>query len=78
LALDKEGIAASTGSACSARHAAQPSYILQAMGFDAIRARGSLRLTLGRFTSEDDVEQLLEILPAAVGRLRPITTLAMG
>jgi cysteine desulfurase len=78
LALDQEGIAASTGSACSARHAAEPSYILQAMGFDAFRARGSLRITLGRFNSDADVDLLLRVLPAALRRLRPITTLAAG
>ena len=54
FALDDAGIAVSSGSACSAHNAGEPSYVLTAMGFDTIRARGSLRVTMGRFTSEDD------------------------
>jgi cysteine desulfurase len=76
LALDEEGIAISSGSACSAHHAGEPSHVLLAMGFDPVRARGALRVTLGRFTSENDVERLLEVLPRAVAALRPITTRA--
>ncbi len=74
LALDEAGIAVSTGSACSAHHAAEPSYILLAMGFDPIRARGSLRVTLGRFNTEVEVDRFLQILPEAVASLRPILT----
>jgi cysteine desulfurase len=74
LELDAAGIAASSGSACSAHHGAQPSYILQAMGFDALRARGSLRVTLGRFNTEIDVERLLHVLPQALRSLRPLTS----
>jgi cysteine desulfurase len=74
LALDAAGIAISTGSACSASHASEPSYILQAMGFDPIRARGSLRITLGRFNTGAEVDQFLAILPQIAADLRPITT----
>ena len=74
LELNEAGIAASSGSACSAQHVAESSYVLTAMGFDPIRARGSLRVTLGRFTSEAEVERFLEILPQAVASLRPITS----
>lgn len=74
LALDEAGIAISTGSACSAHHGSEPSYILRAMGFDVIRARGSLRITLGRFNTEAEVERFLEVLPAVAAELRPITT----
>jgi cysteine desulfurase len=74
LALDEAGIAVSSGSACSANHASQPSYILMAMGMDAIRGRGSLRITLGRFNTADEVERFLEILPHAVEDLRPVTS----
>ena len=74
LALDEHGIAASSGSACSASHAGEPSSVLVAMGFDPIRARGSLRLSLGRFTSEADIDRLLDVLPDAVQSLRPITS----
>ena len=72
LALDEAGVAASTGSACSASHGAAPSYVLQAMGFDPFQARGALRLTLGRFNTEAEVERVAEILPGLVGALRPI------
>ncbi len=71
LALDEEQIAVSTGSACSSHHAGEPSYVLLAMGFDAVRARGSLRVTLGRFTTEAEVERFLQVLPQAVAALRP-------
>jgi cysteine desulfurase len=77
LALDGAGIAVSSGSACSARHGAQPSHVLQAMGFDALRARGALRVTLGRFSTRAEVDRLLDVLPAAVATLRPVTTYPM-
>ena len=74
LALDEAKIAVSTGSACGSNHAGEPSYVLLAMGFDAVRARGSLRVTLGRFTTEAEVERLLQVLPQAVAALRPAVT----
>ena len=72
LALDQQGIAASSGSACSAHHAGEPSHVLAAMGLDPVRARGSLRLTMGRFTTVSDIDALLDVVPAAVASLRPI------
>jgi cysteine desulfurase len=72
LKLDEAGIAASTGSACSAHKASEPSSVLLAMGFDALRARGSLRLTLGRFNTAEDVDRLLETLPAVLSQMRPL------
>lgn len=74
LALDEEGIAISSGSACSSHHAGQPSYILTAMGMDPIRARGSLRITLGRFNTFAEVERFLDVLPRRVAELRPVTS----
>ena len=76
LALDEAGVAVSTGSACSAHKASEPSYVLTALGFDALRARGALRITLGRFNTEGEVDRFLDLLPRAVGTLRPITTRA--
>jgi cysteine desulfurase len=73
LALDEAGIAVSTGSACSASHASEPSYILLAMGFDVIRARGSLRVTLGRFNTEEETDKFLSALERIVPTLRTIT-----
>ena len=69
LMLDEMGIAVSTGSACSARHESGPSYILQAMGFDALRARGLLRISLGRFNTEFEVEGLLQAWPDIMSHL---------
>ncbi|MBK5953434.1 cysteine desulfurase NifS [Rhodospirillum rubrum] len=74
MALDQEGIAVSSGSACSAHRVAEPSYVLQAMGLDAFQARGSLRVTLGRFTTAAEIERFLEVLPRVVGELRSIST----
>jgi cysteine desulfurase len=74
LDMDEAGIAVASGSACSAHHGNQPSHVLQAMGFDPIRARGSLRVTLGRFNTDADVEAFLRILPEKIKALRPIAT----
>ncbi len=70
FALDEAGIAASSGSACSAHHAGEPSSVLLAMGFDPVRARGSLRLTLGRFNTESEMDRTLQILSCIVPTLR--------
>jgi cysteine desulfurase len=74
LALDEAGFSVSTGSACSSSNAATPSYVLQAMGFDPVRARGSLRITLGRFNTGEEVDRFLAYLPEAAKSLRSITT----
>jgi cysteine desulfurase len=71
LLLNEDGIAISTGSACSSHHAGQPSYILLAMGLDTERARGSLRITLGRFTTDLEVDAFIQALPRAIGNLKP-------
>jgi cysteine desulfurase len=69
LLLDANGIACSTGSACSAG-VAQPSHVLLAMGADDGRARSSLRFTLGHTSTAADVDALIAALPAAVDRAR--------
>jgi cysteine desulfurase len=74
LALDEAGIAVSTGSACSALHRAEPSYVLTALGFDAFRARGSIRMTLGRFNTVAEVDYVLDVLTRTLKDLRPITS----
>ena len=76
LELDKEGIAISSGSACSAIHAGQPSHVLAALGFDPLKARGSLRISLGRFNTIDEANRFLEVLPQALASLRSIRRLA--
>ena len=65
MALDLAGIDASAGSACHAG-VTQPSHVLLAMGFEEGPARSTLRCSLGRETSPDDVERLLAALPAAL------------
>jgi cysteine desulfurase len=69
LLLDARGISCSTGSACSAG-IAQPSHVLLAMGAGEELARGSLRFSLGRTSTEADIDALLEALPAVVTRAR--------
>lgn len=65
-ALDAAGIAVSAGSACSAHHAGEPSGVLLAMGYDSEQARGLVRVSLGRFNTEQEVERFLEIFPRVV------------
>ena len=67
--LDQQGVAVSAGSACSAR-SAELSHVLLAMGLPAADVRSSLRISLGRFTAEEEVDRLLEIVPRTVDRLR--------
>ena len=69
MLLDTAGIAVSTGSACSAG-IPQASHVLLAMGLTEPEARGAIRCTLGRTTTEDDVDALLAALPDAVTRAR--------
>lgn len=69
LALDMQGIAVSTGSACTAG-STEPSHVLRAMGVDPLLARGSIRFSLGRDNTEEDVRFLIDALVTAVSRLR--------
>ncbi|HEX9093036.1 MAG TPA: cysteine desulfurase family protein [Coriobacteriia bacterium] len=72
LQLDNKGIAVSTGSACSSG-SLEPSHVLLSIGCPAEIAHGSLRVTVGRFTTAEDVEYLLEVLPPIVERLRAMS-----
>ena len=72
IALDLKGIAVSTGAACSSG-AIEPSHVLVAMGLSADRARASLRFSVGKQNTNDDVDLLLNMLPATVSRLREIS-----
>lgn len=74
LEFDARGIAVSSGSACSSHHADAPSETLLAMGFDPVRARGSLRITLGRFNTAEEVERFLELFPDIIQKLRPMSS----
>lgn len=70
--LDLEGIAASSGSACGS-DSKQPSHVLTALGLSPELARGSLRLTLGRYTTEEEVDRVSKVLTEAVSHLRSLS-----
>ena len=72
IALDQKGIACSTGSACSSK-SLEPSHVLLALGLSHEEAHGSLRITLGRNTTEQEINRLLNVLPPIVERLRKIS-----
>ena len=65
-ALDQAGIAASAGSACSAHHAGAPSSVLLAMGYDEQSARGLIRVSLGRFNTQAEVDLFLRALGSGI------------
>ena len=69
MALDLDGIACSTGSACTSGDA-EPSHVLTAMGYPEEEARGALRLSLGRTTTAEEIDQVSRIAPATIARLR--------
>jgi cysteine desulfurase len=71
--LDQAGIAVSAGSACSAHHSGEPSGVLLAMGYDDDRARSLIRVSLGRFSTQAEVDAFLEALPRAITALNPRT-----
>jgi cysteine desulfurase len=72
MALDLEGVACSTGSAC-ASGSIEPSHVLTALGLSSDQARSSIRLSLGRYNTEAEVDVALEVIPRVVGRLRAIS-----
>jgi len=73
-ALDQRGVAVSAGSACSAHHSGEPSSVLLAMGYNLEQARGLIRVSLGRFNNEQEVDRFLEVLGDAVVSLRGTET----
>jgi cysteine desulfurase len=72
IALDLKGLAVSGGSACQSG-STEPSHVLRAMGLSVARARASVRISLSRMTTEDEVECALALVPAAVARLRRLS-----
>jgi cysteine desulfurase len=72
LTLDMQGIAASTGSACSTQ-ALEPSHVLLALGLRHEQAHGSLRISLGRENTQEEVDRFLDVLPGVVSKLREIS-----
>jgi cysteine desulfurase len=72
--LDSEGIAVSTGSACSS-HKLEPSHVLMALGLPAEECHGSLRITMGRCNTEEDIDYVGSAIVEAVKRFRGISAL---
>jgi len=74
LKLDMEGIGVSTGSACSSK-SLEPSHVLKAIGMNPEDIHGSLRASIGRFTTEDEIDYFLEKLPKIIQDLRKMSPL---
>jgi cysteine desulfurase len=72
IKLDENGIAASTGSACSVQKQ-KASHVLQAMGFSHEQISGSLRLTLGLFNNEHEINETIHVLKKVVNELRAVS-----
>jgi cysteine desulfurase len=72
IALDLKGLSVSGGSACQSG-AAEPSHVLTAMGLPPARARASIRFSLSRLTTEDEIDEALKLIPTAVARLRELS-----
>jgi cysteine desulfurase len=77
ISLDLKGLAVSGGSACHSG-ATEPSHVLMAMGIDKNRARASLRFSLLKTATEEDIDYALEVVPAAVNRLRELAPAMAG
>lgn len=73
LYLDLAGIAVSTGSAC-ASGSLDPSHVLLATGSSAERAHGSIRISMGRETTMEEIEYVLDVLPGVISRIRSMST----
>ncbi|PIP23518.1 MAG: cysteine desulfurase NifS [Candidatus Nealsonbacteria bacterium CG_4_10_14_0_2_um_filter_38_17] len=72
IALDQEGIAVSTGSACSSK-SLEPSNVLMSLGLSEQEAHTSLRISLGRYTTESEINKFLKVLTKTITRLRKIS-----
>ncbi len=72
IALDLKGLSVSTGAACSSG-AIEPSHVLVAMGLSADRARASLRFSLGKQNTAEDIDFAIELVPEVVARLRELS-----
>jgi cysteine desulfurase len=73
IALDLQGLAVSSGAACSSG-VSEPSHVLEAMGLTSERARGSLRLSLHRHTTEEEIDRAIQLVSSRVARLREVST----
>jgi len=76
LYLDAKGISISTGSACTST-TLDPSHVIIALGRPYEHAHGSLRFSLGRKTTKEDIDYVMEVLPQVIARLRQISPVRM-
>jgi len=74
LSLDMEGVAISTGSACSSG-SLEPSHVLVSMGIETVLAQGTLRFSMGRGTTDEEIDHVIEVFPPIVERLRAMSPL---
>ena len=72
LSLDQYGICASSGSACTSG-SLEPSHVLQAMGLPYTILHGSIRFSLSRYTTDKEIDKVLEVMPGIVQRLRDLS-----
>jgi Cysteine sulfinate desulfinase/cysteine desulfurase and related enzymes len=72
LLLDEYGICASSGSACTTG-SLEPSHVLRAMGIPYIRAHSATRFSLSRYTTEEEIDKVLSVLPSIVDKLRSLS-----
>ena len=72
LYLNEYGVCASTGSACTS-YSLDPSHVILALGLPYEAAHGTLRFTLGKRTTEEDIDKILQVLPGIVESLRKIS-----
>lgn len=72
IAMDLAGVACSTGAACSSG-SLEPSHVLSAIGLTKAQARSSIRFSLGRLTTQEDIDCVLEVLPGVAERLRAVS-----
>jgi len=77
MTLDFEGVCVSTGSACSSE-SAEPSHVLLAIGLRPEEARSALRFTLGKWTTDEEIERTIEIVPRIIKKLRAVSPLYKG
>jgi cysteine desulfurase len=77
IALDLKGVAVSTGAACSSG-AIEPSHVLTAMGLSSDRARASIRFSLGKHNTAEEIDFALQLIPEVVSRLRELSPVYKG
>ena len=70
--LNKQGIAASSGSACTSG-SLEPSHVMRAMGIPYTAAHGTIRFSLSRYNTEEEIERVIEVVPPIIAQLRQLS-----